>query len=137
MRREDIERILAKYPFIKPPDQVYILNAPVAILQLKAIAKGLSPKGRDLVVLTPQADEETVLHETVHTYGFGEIAANIVPKVLMRLRSVLPPIVRKQVVYEEIDTDHRELEGIGLEPVPKPNKPLPVKKLVLKEERWL
>lgn len=49
-----------------------------------AYFKGLQPKHRqDVFVLTPQASDETVPHELVHTLGLGELAAYPLGKILV------------------------------------------------------
>jgi len=49
-----------------------------------AYFRGLQPKHRqDVFVLTPHASDETVLHELVHTFGLGELAAYPLGRVLV------------------------------------------------------
>jgi len=112
MNIEDIERLLNEYYVILPPDHIIILDRPaVGISPYLAVYRGLQPKWRpDIIILTPLADEETVLHETLHTYGLGEFGATYGAKILLikhkileafpRLRELRLKIGGKRVHYQ-------------------------------------
>lgn len=117
--REEIEKILSKYPFINPPSHIYVLDAPILVPQLKAIAKGMYPGKKDIIFLTPQADEETIIHEIIHTYGFGELITYPLAKILVRFRNTFPPILKRNIQYEELEINPSELEKYGLRIYPK------------------
>jgi len=130
--KSDIERTLSKYPFLNPPDHVYVLDAPILVPQLQAIAKGMEVSGTRSIFLTPLADEETVVHETIHTYGLGELATYPLAKILKRFRQVFPPIVvKRKVEYEEREIPVSELRKYGLREIPPKTKS--IKLYVLKK----
>lgn len=96
---EDIERLLNEYYIIVPPDHIIILDKPVIGLKpFLAVYKGLQPVWRpDIIILTPLADEETLIHEILHTYGFGEFIAYHGARILLIKNRLLKnfPLLRE------------------------------------------
>lgn len=82
----EVAEILGAYPLIPKPQHVIIVREPVREqVDGYLYFRGLQPKFRsDVIVLTPQATDETVLHETLHSLGFGELGATVLGKILIR-----------------------------------------------------
>ncbi|MEM3800147.1 MAG: hypothetical protein QXH56_08655 [Thermoprotei archaeon] len=112
---EEIEHKLALHPFLPPPQHVIILDGDVRVAQ--RVAVGMTPAKQRVVVLTPIADDETVLHETLHSNGLKELGAQIMSRILtIREKLVLFP---RRVRYEECGgcTTHITLlKQYGLQP---------------------
>ncbi|MHA1471349.1 MAG: hypothetical protein ACTSSP_12445 [Candidatus Asgardarchaeia archaeon] len=141
-KKEDIEKLLSeKYTLIKPPKQIYILDAPIVYPELKAKILGLNQAfERSTIILASDATEETLAHESLHGMGFGEIITKPLAKWITKLRSKFPPIFKREVVYEEQELTSDEIKRFGLVPYPKCKykvRLLKLKKVVrrLKNER--
>lgn len=82
----DLEKIFSKYYVVDPPKHVLVLDKPAVSLHGETMVayRGLQPKWRgDVIILTPQGDEETVIHETLHAqFTVGEPLAHIGGKIL-------------------------------------------------------
>ena len=95
----DIERLLSEYYVILPPEHILILDKPVVGLKPAFVVyRGLQPSWRpDIIILTPLANEETVLHEILHTYGLGELGATYGAKILLIKHRILErfPLLRE------------------------------------------
>jgi len=81
----DVENILGLHRGLLAPSHVLICNEEV--VEKKdghTVFRGLQPKNRrDVIVLTPQADAETVVHETLHAnIGLGENLTYPLAKIL-------------------------------------------------------
>jgi len=112
---KEIEEILKRHPFLRPPKQIFILSAPIVYPELRAIIYGINPGlERTTAILSSMADEKTLLHETLHRMGIGEILANRLTKRLIKFRKRFPPIIRKDVKYEARVMSSKELEKYGL-----------------------
>lgn len=83
----DLESIFSKYYVVDPPKNVLVLDKPTVSLHGETIVayRGLQPKWRgDVIIITPQGDEETVIHETLHAqFLVGEPLAHIGGKLLV------------------------------------------------------
>jgi len=113
MEIEELEKILSLHPFLPKPKYIVEVDELLfaSIENYIAIVKGATPKWRrDMIVVTPLSDHETVVHEVIHTLGFGELAAEIGGRVLSRLRNIIPPIVNKNVSYELYDQPHPKVK---------------------------
>jgi len=97
----EVEKILAEHPLLPKPRYVLLTEEPVtANVDGMLVFRGLTPKWRkDAIVLTPLANDETVVHEVLHTLGFGELGAYTLAPLLRRLRKLLPPLLRGNVKY--------------------------------------
>jgi hypothetical protein len=115
LTKEEIEEVLSRHPWLRPPKYIYILSAPVVSPELRAFILGLNPMfERDTVILSSNATEETLIHETLHVNMLGErIAYPLAPK-LLSFRQSFPPVVRRRPVYEAREMSSRELEAYGL-----------------------
>jgi len=109
--REEIESILSKYYLVDPPKHVFMLEKPaVAFTDGLSFFKGLAPSWRkDVAIITPQGDDETVLHEPLHNkYGLSEIVTDRVAKVLimkhrlLERRPLLNSLAPKREVHYEV-----------------------------------
>lgn len=112
----EIEEVFARHPNINPPETIYVLDAPL-VGQLEdetVILRGGRPTGYDKIILTPQGDELTVLHETIHTYGFGEFMAEFGSRFMKRVRQRIPPLRRRKVEYEAQTLGGDELGHLGI-----------------------
>lgn len=85
---EEIERILSEYYVISPPKHLMMLERPAVALTDGHLCffKGLQPKWRnDVMLLTPQGDDETVVHETMHAnFGTEELITDRLGKLLVK-----------------------------------------------------
>jgi hypothetical protein len=109
LRLEELERILKLHPFLPKPSYVVVVEEPVLaqLDGLVALVRGAAPAWRrDMIVVTPFAGHDTVVHEIIHTMGFGEVAATIGGAALSRLREVFKPIVKYDVKYELASSPH-------------------------------
>jgi len=71
----EVEEILGMYRALKAPKHIIVTEEPVRQqLNGDIFYRGLAPKWRrDVIVLTPQAIPETVVHENLHAnFGLGE-----------------------------------------------------------------
>jgi hypothetical protein len=109
--KSTIEKVFSNYYVIDPPKNVIILDRPAVSVdfdrQTMIFFKGLQPKWRDdVIILTPQGDDETLVHEALHAqYRVGEPGANFFGKLLVkkyRLTERLPSFRRmREVKYRE------------------------------------
>lgn len=113
---EDIERVYETHPWLPRPQHIVMLDGDV-LLPEGATAVGLTPAGESVMILTPLADEETVIHESIHLAGFGELAAYTLGPLLARKRFSL---FRRRPVYSERGDSHQVMrylaERYGLRP---------------------
>lgn len=97
----EVEAILRTHPFLKKPKYVFMIEEPVtARVNGMIVFKGMAPKWRkDVIILTPYATHETVVHEILHIMGLKEAGASMISKVLRTLRSFIPSVMRSEVKY--------------------------------------
>jgi len=115
LTREEVEEIYAAHPWLPRPKHIIMLDGDVKIPGGTAV--GLTPAGESVMILTPLSDQETILHESIHLFGLGEVAAYTLGPLLYRKRFSL--IRRKPEYVERNDT--REVmqflaERYGLHP---------------------
>ena len=83
----ELEKIFSRYYVVDPPKNVLVLDKPTVSLHGETIVayRGLQPKWRgDVIIITPQGDEETVIHETLHAqFLAGEPLAHLGGKFLI------------------------------------------------------
>jgi len=80
MSIEEVLRVFQTHPWIPIPKQLIILDGDVVTKGGTAV--GLKPQRESLMILTPISNSETVLHEAVHGWGFGELATQVITKGL-------------------------------------------------------
>ena len=86
--KQTIEEVFAKYYVIDPPKNILVLDKPAVSMHgqtLLSFYRGLQPKWRgDVIILSPQGNDETLIHETLHAQYFSsEPLANIGGKILV------------------------------------------------------
>jgi len=101
----DIERILGLRRLVYPPRHVIIVRERVVERlnsELVRIYRGIAPKGeKDVIIITPDAIEETVVHEALHkNYGVGEVVAYPLARVLLFTKGWIPLKVRYRLCAE-------------------------------------
>jgi hypothetical protein len=113
LRIEELEQILKLHPFLPKPQYIVVVEEPV-IAQLDglvAIVRGATPAWRrDMIVVTPVAGHDTVVHEIIHTMGLGEVAATVGGAILARFREAFKPIVKYDVKYEVASEPHSKVK---------------------------
>jgi hypothetical protein len=92
-----------------------IVVAPVSE-NLFLLIRGATPIHRnDVIILTLLADEVTVIHEVLHTMGFGEIGASLLAPLLVWLRRLAPPTLHTgRVRYVEVARPHPKVRAYEL-----------------------
>jgi hypothetical protein len=100
---EEVERILNAFPLLPKPKYVFMIEEDVKQkLNGEIIYRGLTPKWRsDVIILTPRADKETVVHEFLHTLGLGEEAAYILSPIITKVATMRPSLLRRGAKYRE------------------------------------
>lgn len=95
--KEELESILAKYYVIDPPKHAFMLDKRTVGITNHHLSffKGLQPKWRhDVIILTPDGDDESVIHECFHAnFGTEELVTNRLGKLLVkkhRLQEMFP-----------------------------------------------
>lgn len=92
MELSEVENILGSYPVLgsRVNNLIIIKEGVHERINGMAYFKGLQPKHRsDVFVMTQQASDETVPHELSHTFGFGELAAYPIGRVMIWKHRVL------------------------------------------------
>jgi len=80
---EQVEDLLSRTLLPKPPKHVYVLDGVVDVpADGVAVAIGVARPKEDHVILTPLSRLDTVPHEGLHLRGFGEVAANVLGKLI-------------------------------------------------------
>jgi hypothetical protein len=111
MTIHEVEELLEKHPFLPKPRYIFMVEdivvAPLSE-NLYLLIRGATPIHRnDVIILTLLADEVTVVHEVLHTMGFGELGARILAPILVRFRRLVPPVMHESKVrYVEIARPH-------------------------------
>lgn len=86
----DVENILGLHRGLRPPRHVLMTQEHIVERVNGCIVfRGMQPKARrDVMVLTPDADAETVVHETLHAnFGIGEAVAYPLARLLVAPRN--------------------------------------------------
>lgn len=112
MEVREIEEILGLVRFLQAPKNLIITNEPVyQAVNGQIFYRGLQPKRTgSSMVLTPQANDETVLHEALHAnFGVGEAIATPLAKILVWKARILKQfplvksLVQREVRYHKCD----------------------------------
>lgn len=82
----EVAELLGLYRFVPKPQHIIVISEPVrAEVDGYIYYRGIQPSSRsDVIILTPQAVDETVLHEIGHSLGLGEIGATLFGKLMIR-----------------------------------------------------
>ncbi|MEM2618758.1 MAG: hypothetical protein QW356_04655 [Candidatus Hadarchaeales archaeon] len=114
MRVEEVAEILGLYRILPPPAHILLTHERITD---GGIFAGLQPKGRgDIVVLGGDASPETVIHETLHTMGFGEELAYPLAQLMVVKYEVvskfplLKQLLTRPVSYRKCDQICKEFE---------------------------
>ena len=115
---KDVERVFEEHPWLKPPKHIFLIPEDVEYKTArgKVIFRGLQPSWRpDVIILTPRATEETVIHETLHTYGLGEEPVHRLAPKILQFRRVIPAVLRRRVKYEKCNgcEEFKEMHRLG------------------------
>lgn len=114
METREIEETLSRTR-LRPPATIFVLSAPIIYPQKKALVYGLNPRfERSTIVLGSNATTETVVHETLHSRGLGELLTYPLARIITRFREVFPVSRRTQVRYQERMLSSEELKKYGL-----------------------
>lgn len=101
---------------LRPPETVFVLDAPIIYPRFRAVVLGLNPRfQRNTVVLGSNATRETLIHETLHRMGLGELVTYPLAKMIARLRARFPLSPRRRIRYQEQTVDSARLRDYGLE----------------------
>lgn len=106
MELAEIEEVLGCFSALRAPKHLLMVKEPVhERLDGLAYFRGLQPKHRgDVIVVTPQATPETVVHEAIHAqFGLGELATYPLAKAWVQkyfLTRFLPVLGRRRVKYQ-------------------------------------
>ena len=106
---ETVENVLSRHVMIKPPKHVVIIDDYVLdeFSERMYYVNGATPSWlHDVIVLSKTATEETVVHELLHTYGFGEDAAYSISPILYNLRRSFA-LRRRNVKYYQCNGCNR------------------------------
>lgn len=110
---KEVEEVLSR-TILPAPKHVFISEKPVKVEghNRSFFVIGFQKKGMDMIVLTPQSDVENIIHETIHSLGFGEILAQIGGKLGSIRLQLFPNLFRKKVKYRMVDEDVAEKVGL-------------------------
>ena len=116
---KEVERVLRCTRFLPLPKHVIIIDEPVTEKFSHHVIRyaGLTPKWRrDTIILTSLADEETIIHETLHAgFGLGEVGATVLGKLLKwRAKFRVFPRLR-EFRYVEAESPHPKMKHYVLE----------------------
>ena len=100
---EEVEEILNSFPFFPKPKYVFMIEEDVKQrVDGELIFRGLAPKWRrDVIILTPRANKETVIHEFLHTLGVGERGAYLLSRFVAKFAEMRPAILGEKIKYKE------------------------------------
>lgn len=86
MSAAQIKQVLERVPrFLPLPKEIITLDGIMEVGNTGAVAVGATPRiGGSTVILSPIADQETLMHELVHTWGYGETAAYALGPLMTR-----------------------------------------------------
>ena len=135
--KKKIEKLLSeKYTLIRPPKRIYILKAPIIYPEMKARILGLNPAyDRKTIILSSEATEETIVHESLHRMGLGELLTAPLAKRIVKFRERFKPILKREVAYSEKRLSPKEVEKYALKAYPESEGEIIL--LELKElKRW-
>lgn len=98
-----IETQYERHPWLKPAKHVLVIMDEIIYRDRERILKfsGLQASWRpDTIIISwPLLREDTIVHETLHTYGCGERCAWELAPFLVELRKQFPPFLKRKVEY--------------------------------------
>jgi hypothetical protein len=94
----EVEEILSSFPVLRKPTHILFIQEPV-YKNHTYVYRGATFLGSDVIALTPHANDETVVHEFLHTLGIGEFGAYKLAPILNKIRKFR--ILKIPVHYEE------------------------------------
>ncbi|MEM0232596.1 MAG: hypothetical protein QXL22_01095 [Candidatus Nezhaarchaeales archaeon] len=110
---EEVQDTLSR-TILPPPKHVYIAEKPIKVQRDGSFwIMGAQKRGQDMIVLSPLSTRENIIHETLHSLGFGEVAAQILGKLISLRISLFPNLFKKEVKYKLVEED--AAKRIGLE----------------------
>jgi len=111
---QDVEKVFRNHPWLRPPKHVFFIPEDVEYETAygKVLFRGLQPSWKpDVIILTPRATEETVIHETLHTYGLGEEPVHRLAPKILKFRKTIPALIQRKVRYKKC-SGCKEFEGM-------------------------
>jgi hypothetical protein len=104
---EELERILSEHPWLPKPRYVFIVKERVyGLVDGSLVVFKGATNARDRIALTVDADDVTVVHEILHTMGFGELGAYALAPAVRAFRRLVPPLLRRSVKYRKVGSPH-------------------------------
>lgn len=98
-----VEDYFSRFPLIRPPKHILVLSEPLVLEtpEARLLFSGMQPSWRPdtIIVSWPLLRRDTLLHETLHTYGCGENCAWLIAPRLAMVREKHPPLVRRKIKY--------------------------------------
>ena len=102
--RRYVEDYFSKHPLLRPPKHVLVVLDRIALdtLYKRLYFSGLQPfwLPDTIIVSWPLLRQDTLVHETLHTYGCGENCAWFLAPRIAAFRKKFPPLIRRPVHYE-------------------------------------
>jgi hypothetical protein len=119
---EEVQRVFAEHPFLPRPKHIIILDGDVVTNEGTAV--GLTPSGESVMILTPLSDEDTVVHEAIHQFGFGEFMTQLLAPIIERRRARIVQRIPQYQICNSCNTHKILFEKYGIVPeriYPPPN----------------
>ena len=99
-----VEQEYEKHPWLRPAKHVLVVLDEIVYQDLDRRLRfsGLQPSWRrDTIIISwPLLRPDTIVHETLHTYGCGEDCAWTLAPRIVEFREKFPPLLRRKVEYE-------------------------------------
>ena len=116
-----VEETYSRHPWLRPARHVIVVLDEIVHREADKVIRfsGLQPGWRkDVIIISyPLLRQDTIVHETLHTYGCGENCTWTIAPRLARLRTVFPPLIKRSVSYRicsggcEFDLLHKKYPG--------------------------
>ena len=112
LSEREIADVLSRLPrVLRMPKYVYVLDG---VIEVNGVAVGAYRVGRNYLILTPLSDQETVVHETLHVNGLGELLTYALSPRLYRFIMSLP--ARRKVMLVEEEVTDEDIARLGVAP---------------------
>jgi len=117
LTKKEVQEIFNNYYVVDPPKHVFMLEKPTITFSKEghfSFFKGLQPKWRrDVIILTPDADDETVIHEALHAnYETEEFITSRLGKLMVLKHRFLRKLNRGSL--RKRDVRYIECKGCNL-----------------------